>query len=168
MIFKRLEPTDRRSDGHAAARLPRHAAAKPANFGHVNLHVDVVSINDAAGSIKNKPSLRDVPLHPQCRELLKLAKSKVPEAMCSTPIEWKHSAPASSVAALNVGSMSVTRLTHSSDSHISDRRRADLNIPGRSALCHRHSPERVSGQVPRAPSRRLRTKCRASIDPLNR
>ena len=42
--------------------------------------VDVVSINDVAGSIKNRASLREVPLHPKCRDLLKLAKSKALEA----------------------------------------------------------------------------------------
>ena len=42
--------------------------------------VDVISINDAAGSIKNRASLRDVPLHPKCHDLLKLARSKAPDA----------------------------------------------------------------------------------------
>lgn len=53
--------------------------------------VDVVSINDVAGSIKNRASLRDVPLHPKCHDLLKLAKSKAPDAYLFDYPMWKHS-----------------------------------------------------------------------------
>jgi integrase len=53
--------------------------------------VDVIWINDAAGSIKNKPSLRDVPLHPKCRDLLRLAKSKAPDEYLFDYPMWKHS-----------------------------------------------------------------------------
>jgi integrase len=51
--------------------------------------VDFISINDAAGSIKNKPSLREIPLHPKCRDLLKLAKSKAPDAYLFDYPMWK-------------------------------------------------------------------------------
>lgn len=51
--------------------------------------VDYISINDAVGSVKNKPSVRDVPLHPKCRDLLKLAKSKAPGAYLFDYPMWK-------------------------------------------------------------------------------
>ena len=134
--------------------------------------VDVVSINDAAGSIKNKPSLRDVPLHPQCRELLKLAKSKVPEAYVFDYPMWKHSRAGKFQQRANawLRSIGITdkNITIHSWRHTWRTMARELNIPepiSRAILGHTLG----SGdhrQYGAAPSLKLRAKWIAKVDPL--
>ncbi len=52
--------------------------------------IDVLTLTDAAGSIKNRPSLRTIPLHPACRDLVALALSKAPDAYLFDYPAWRH------------------------------------------------------------------------------
>lgn len=52
--------------------------------------LDLLTFTDAAGSIKNKPSLRTIPLHPKCHDLVKLARSKAPGEHLFDYPQWKH------------------------------------------------------------------------------
>ena len=134
--------------------------------------VDVVSINDAAGSIKNKPSLRDVPLHPQCRELLKLAKSKVPEAYVFDYPMWKHSRAGKFQQRANawLRSIGITdkNITIHSWRHTWRTMARELNIPepiSRAILGHTLGSG-DHGKYGAAPSLKLRAKWVAKVDPL--
>ena len=134
--------------------------------------VDVISINDAAGSIKNKPSLRDVPLHPQCRELLKLAKSKAPDAYLFDYPMWKHSRAGKFQQRANawLRSIGITdkNITIHSWRHTWRTMARELNIPepiSRAILGHTLG-NGDHGRYGEAPSLKLRAKWIANIEPL--
>ena len=54
--------------------------------------IDTLTVTDAAGSVKNRPSLRTIPLHPAiARELVELAKGKAPDDyLFSSYPAWAH------------------------------------------------------------------------------
>ena len=134
--------------------------------------VDVVSINDAAGSIKNKPSLRVVPLHPKCRGLLKLAKSKVPDAYLFDYPMWKHSRAGKFQQRANawLRSIGITdkNITIHSWRHTWRTLARELNMPepiSRAILGHTLGSGE-HGKYGEAPSLKLRAKWIAQVDPL--
>jgi integrase len=135
--------------------------------------VDVVSINDAAGSIKNKPSLRDVPLHPKCRDLLKLAKSKAPDAYLFDYPMWKHSRAGKFQQRANawLRAIGITdkNITVHSWRHTWRTMARELDMPepiSRAILGHTLGSG-DHGKYGEAPSLKLRTNWLAKVDPLN-
>ena len=134
--------------------------------------VNVVSINDAAGSIKNRASLRDVPLHPKCRALLKLAKSKVPDAYLFDYPAWKHSRAGKfqqrGGAWLRSIGITDPKVTVHSWRHTWRTLARNLDMPepiSRAILGHTLG-RGEHGNYGGAPSLKLRAKWIAKVDPL--
>ena len=135
--------------------------------------VDVISINDAAGSIKNRPSLRDVPLHPKCRDLLALAKSKAPDAYLFDYPMWKHSRAGKFQQRANawLRSIGITdkNVTVHSWRHTWRTMARELNMPepiSRAILGHTLGSG-DHGKYGEAPSLKSRANWLARVEPLN-
>ena len=134
--------------------------------------VDVISINDAAGSIKNHASLRDVPLHPRCRDVLKLAKSKAPESYLFDYPAWKHSRGGKfqQRAGVWLRKIGITdkNVTIHSWRHMWRTLARELDMPepiSRAILGHTLGSGE-HGKYGSAPSLKLRAKWIAKVDPL--
>lgn len=57
-----------------------------ASFG-----VPIIRVHDRHGSVKNRPSMRDVPIHPKCRGIVDYAKAaEGPWLFGSLPTTWKQ------------------------------------------------------------------------------
>ena len=134
--------------------------------------VDVMSINDVAGSIKNRASLREVPLHPKCRDLLKLAKSKATDAYLFDYPMWKHSRAGKfqqrAGAWLRKIGITDPKLMVHSWRHTWRTLARELNMPepiSRAILGHTLGSG-DHGKYGEAPSLKLRAKAIAKIEPL--
>ena len=135
--------------------------------------VDVISINDAAGSIKNRPSLRDVPLHPKCRDLQGLAKSKAPEAYLFDYPRWKHSRAGKFQQRANawLRSIGITdkNITIHSWRHTWRTLARDMNMPepvSRAILGHTQG-KGEHGKYGEGPAMKTRSQWLAKVDPLS-
>ena len=134
--------------------------------------IDVISINDAAGSIKNKASLRDVPLHPKCRDLLKLAKSKAPDAYLFDYPAWKHSRAGKFQQRANawLRKIGITdkKVTVHSWRHTWITAAGELDMPepvSRAVTGHTQGKDHHA-KYRAVPSLKLRAKWIAKVDPL--
>ena len=135
--------------------------------------VDVISINDTAGSIKNRASLRDVPVHPKCRDLLKLAKSKAPDDYLFDYPAWKHSRAGKfqqrSGAWLRKIGITDKKVTVHSWRHTWRTLARDLNMPepvSRAILGHTQG-KGEHGKYGEGPAMKTRAQWIAKIAPLN-
>lgn len=134
--------------------------------------VDVVSINDAAGSIKNRASLRDVPLHSKCRALLKLAKSKAPDEFLFDYPMWKHGRQGKfqqrSGAWLRSIGITDPKVTVHSWRHTWRTLARDINMPepvSRAILGHTQGKSE-HGKYGEGPAMKTRAQWVAKVDPL--
>ena len=125
------------------------------------------------GSIKNKPSLREVPLHPKCRrDLLKLARSKAADAYLFDYPMWKHSRAGKFQQRANAWLRDIgitdTNVTIHSWRRTWRTMARELNMPepiSRAILGHTLGSGE-HGKYGAAPSLKQRAKWIAKVDPL--
>jgi integrase len=134
--------------------------------------IDVISINDAAGSIKNRASLRDIPLHPKCRDLVKRAKSKAPDAYLFDYPMWKHSRAGKFQQRANawlrqIGITDKNVTVHSwRHTWRTLARECDMPEPVSRAILGHTLGSGEHGKYGEGPSLKVRAKWMAKVDPL--